>query len=85
MYRIYPLFCVSKSVTFLNCVSYFLLRFKQFLIENDTGYIYCVFNYLRFKKNREKRSSRKIPDIRYKRQCFDVFLGCLWLRYIAYV
>lgn len=47
----------GKSVTIVFCVRH-ILRFKKFLIENDTG----------FKINREKakiRSSRKLPDIRY--------------------
>lgn len=28
--------------------------FNLFHIENDTGYNFCVFNYLRFKRGREK-------------------------------
>lgn len=43
----------GKSDTFLICVSYFL-QLKEFLIENDTGYNFCLFNYLRFKRDRKK-------------------------------
>lgn len=35
----------GKSVTFLYCVSH-VLRFEKFLIENDIGYYFCIFNYL---------------------------------------
>lgn len=37
-------------------------------IEHDTGYHFCMFQYLRFKRSRKKAiiiSSRKLPEIRY--------------------
>lgn len=53
---------MGKSVTCLICVSHFL-RFETFLMENDTGYSFCVFNYLRFKRSREKSENYMIYGI----------------------
>lgn len=53
--------------------------FLPFIIENYTGYTFCVFNKLRFKKDRKKakiRSWQKLQDIRYmvsEQICFYAF------------
>lgn len=44
----------GKSATFLICVSHFL-RFKKFVIGNDTEYNFFISNYLRLKRDRKKK------------------------------
>lgn len=44
---------IGKIVIFFICGDHFL-RFKEFLLANNTGYDFCLLNILRFKSDREK-------------------------------
>lgn len=48
---------LGKFAAFLICVSHFQ-QFRKILMENDTGYNFCVFNNLRFTRDREKSKIR---------------------------
>lgn len=54
---------MGKNCNILKFSSETFLQFKKFLIENDTGYDLCIFNYLRFKRGREKK--RKLDHREY--------------------
>lgn len=54
---------LPKMGKICNILKFSSETFCKFLIENDTGYDLCIFNYLRLKRGREKK--RKLDHREY--------------------